>query len=377
MIRAQRMVAKRVVDTGLVLLALPLALLLGGFAAVCVRVTMGSPVLFRQMRIGLDERPFEVLKFRTMRNAVGSDGRPLGDRERLTVVGRLLRKTSLDELPQLWNVLRGDMALVGPRPLLPEYLPFYRESERARHTVRPGITGAAQTSGRNSLLWDDRLRIDADYARSATLLDDVRILVDTVAGVFKRSGLSVVAGDTGEPLNVVRAYPSVEGRTMRRLETGDAPVRVKWFSDPRVQYTMNVPRDITVDGTIRWMIESRRNPGHRDYVLVDAADGRVLAMMGTRRSGDQPSVEVYVVVDPDLQGQGIGTSAMEVLMRHVRSQSDIAGAWLTVAPNNVAAINLYHKLGFKEASHAASSVRKQRDTSRLQMEVWWARNDSD
>lgn len=371
----QRIAVKRVLDTGLVLLFLPLVVTLSALAALSVRVTMGSPVIFRQTRIGLAERPFEVLKFRTMRNAFGSDGRALSDRERLTGVGRFLRKTSLDELPQLWNVLRGDMSLVGPRPLLPEYVPFYHEHERARHTVRPGITGAAQVSGRNALLWDDRLRIDAEYARGASLLDDVRILVNTVVGVFKRSGVSVVAGDTGEPLHVVRSYPSVGGRTMRRLETADAQLRVTWFSDPRVQRTMNVPRDITVDGTVEWIVRSRRDPGYRDYVLLDQADGRVVAMMGTRRVGDDPVVEIYIVVDPDLHGRGLGTSAMDVLMRHLRAQAGLAGAWLTVAPENEAAIKLYRKFGFTEEAGLTAFGPEDPAATRLRMAVWWGVRD--
>lgn len=368
----RRVALKRVIDTSLILLASPVALILGGFAATCVRLKMGGPVLFRQTRIGLNERPFEVLKFRTMRNAFGPDGKALSDRERLTGVGRFLRKTSLDELPQLWNVVRGDMSLVGPRPLLPEYLPFYRAYERARHTVRPGITGAAQTAGRNSLLWDDRLQIDAHYAREGTIRDDVRILGDTFVGVFKPTGVSVVAGDTGEPLHVARGYPSVAGRTMRRLEVVDAQTRVKWFSDPRVQRTMNVPRNITVDGTAEWIISSRRTGGRRDYVLVDEAHGRVLAMMGTRRSENEPAVEVYVVVDPDMHGQGIGTSAMDVLLRHLRTEPHFAGAWLTVAPDNEAAIRLYRKFGFREAPQTgAAAPDTDGSAPRLRMDLSW------
>jgi lipopolysaccharide/colanic/teichoic acid biosynthesis glycosyltransferase len=166
----------------LVVFALPMVCL-----AVLVRWSMGSPVLFRQRRIGKDDKIFSVFKFRTMRDAVGPDGRPLPDAERLTTVGRLLRKTSLDELPQLLNVLRGDMSLVGPRPLLVEYLDVYTPRERRRHDVLPGITGLAQVNGRNRAGWDDRLEMDVQYVERQSPLLDLQILGKTVAKVLARS----------------------------------------------------------------------------------------------------------------------------------------------------------------------------------------------
>jgi len=166
----------------LVVFALPMLCL-----AVLVRWSMGSPVLFRQRRIGKDDKIFSVFKFRTMRDAVGPDGRPLPDAERLTKVGRLLRKTSLDELPQLLNVLRGDMSLVGPRPLLVEYLEVYTPRERRRHEVLPGITGLAQVNGRNRAGWDDRLEMDVQYVERQSPLLDLQILGKTVAKVLARS----------------------------------------------------------------------------------------------------------------------------------------------------------------------------------------------
>lgn len=155
--------------------------------ALAVRVSMGRPILFRQQRIGLGERTFTILKFRTMREAYRPDGTPLLDHERLTKVGAVLRKTSLDELPQLWNVVRGDMALVGPRPLLVEYLPYYTERERLRHTVRPGITGWSQVNGRNQAAWDDRLEGDAYYVEHLSLGLDAKIVCLTIAKVLQGS----------------------------------------------------------------------------------------------------------------------------------------------------------------------------------------------
>lgn len=159
-------------------------------AAVAVRATMGTPVLFRQMRPGKDGTPFQLVKFRTMSNAKDDRGRLLGDGARLTAVGAFLRKTSIDELPQLWNVLRGDMSLVGPRPLLMQYLARYSKDEMRRHDVLPGITGYAQVHGRNATTWSDRFAHDLHYVDHWSPWLDASILVQTARVVLRRSGVA-------------------------------------------------------------------------------------------------------------------------------------------------------------------------------------------
>ncbi len=154
--------------------------------ALLVHFKLGSPVLFRQTRPGLGGKPFEIIKFRTMRDAVDPDGKPLPDCERLTSFGRLLRSTSLDELPELWNVLKGEMSLVGPRPLLMQYLDLYTPEQARRHDMRPGITGWAQVNGRNALSWDDKFLLDVWYIDNQSVTLDVKILWLTVGSVFKR-----------------------------------------------------------------------------------------------------------------------------------------------------------------------------------------------
>lgn len=161
-----------------------------GALAIAVRLALGSPVLFRQERIGRGGRPFTMVKFRSMRDAVGVDGIALSDAERLTPFGRALRASSLDELPELWNVVVGDMSLVGPRPLLPEYLPLYSREQARRHEVRPGITGWAQVNGRNAVAWPERLAMDVWYVDHVSFLLDCRILVLTVLRVLKGSDVS-------------------------------------------------------------------------------------------------------------------------------------------------------------------------------------------
>ena len=158
--------------------------------ALLVRWRLGKPTLFRQVRPGMDARPFEMLKFRSMTDVRGADGTLLPDAERLTRFGRFLRSTSLDELPELWNVLKGDMSLVGPRPLLMEYLPLYSPEQARRHEVRPGITGWAQVNGRNALSWDDKFALDVWYVDNRSFCLDLKIVALTVVRVLKRSGIS-------------------------------------------------------------------------------------------------------------------------------------------------------------------------------------------
>lgn len=159
-------------------------------AAALVRVRLGAPVLFRQQRPGLDGRPFTLLKFRTMTDARDSDGRRLPDEQRLTSFGRWLRSTSLDELPELLNVLTGAMSLVGPRPLLMQYLDRYSPEQARRHEVRPGLTGWAQVNGRNALTWDEKFCLDVWYADHLSMMLDLRILVATIVRVIRRQGIS-------------------------------------------------------------------------------------------------------------------------------------------------------------------------------------------
>jgi len=175
----------------LFLLALPLFLL-----ALAVRFTLGSPALFRQERPGLHGNSFLMIKFRTMRNAVDAQGQSLPDAQRLAPFGRFLRATSLDELPELWNVLKGDMSLVGPRPLLMEYLPLYSPEQMRRHEVRPGITGWAQVNGRNVLSWEEKFKLDVWYVDHQSFWLDLKILGLTVRKVLAREGVSAVGEAT-------------------------------------------------------------------------------------------------------------------------------------------------------------------------------------
>lgn len=189
---------KRLLD---IILSLAAIILLGPLlivVAVLVRIKLGSSVIFHQERPGYHEKIFKLCKFRSMTDARGADGELLPDEVRLTKFGRTLRATSLDELPELWNILKGDMSLIGPRPLLVRYLPRYNEFQRHRHDVRPGLTGWAQVNGRNAIDWETKFRYDVEYVNRISFWFDVKILLMTVGKVFRRSGISSATHATME-----------------------------------------------------------------------------------------------------------------------------------------------------------------------------------
>jgi lipopolysaccharide/colanic/teichoic acid biosynthesis glycosyltransferase len=181
---------KRIFDFILSLAALIVLSPVYIFVAVLVRIKLGSPVLFSQERPGLDEKIFKMYKFRSMTDKKDENGQLLSDEERLTPFGKTLRSTSLDELPELFNILKGDMSIVGPRPLLVRYLPRYNEEQKHRHDVRPGLTGLAQVKGRNALSWEEKFAYDVEYVKKLSFFLDVKIILATVGKVFLRSGIS-------------------------------------------------------------------------------------------------------------------------------------------------------------------------------------------
>lgn len=180
---------KRPMDLGLSLSAIIVLIPVFLIVAVLVRTRLGSPVIFKQKRPGLNEEIFLMYKFRTMTDEKGGDGQLLPDSVRLTKFGRFLRSTSLDELPGLFNILNGDMSIVGPRPLAVQYLPYYTEQERIRHYVRPGLSGLAQINGRNNTSWEKRFSYDIDYVNNICFIDDMKIIIKTISKAFNRSDI--------------------------------------------------------------------------------------------------------------------------------------------------------------------------------------------
>lgn len=352
---ARFIVTKRALDTLVVLATAPLVLPIIGVVSLIVAADLGRPIFYRQSRVGRDERTFEIIKFRTMTAEGPSFSFGRSDAQRLTPTGRVLRKLSLDELPQVINVLRGDMAIVGPRPLLERYLPFYSETEASRHLVRPGITGLAQTRGRNGLLWDARLALDVEYVRRRSLALDIEILARTVGQVVRRRDVSVVAGDSGEPLDIVRSYPRDGDLALRRFEGADIPARVSWLNDPRVRATLSLVGEISEPSTRQWMTEARADPERVDFTVYSISDGDPLAMAGLRRRSGEALPELYLFVAPDRHGHGIGRASLLLVLEWMRRTRRFDGCWLTVASDNDRAASLYLSSGFRPVDGAPGS----------------------
>lgn len=214
---------KRLLDivvSGLALIILSPFLLI---VAVLVRIRLGSPVIYKQERPGKDEKIFKLFKFRSMSNATDANGKLLPDTQRLTKFGRILRATSLDELPELVNILKGDMSIVGPRPLAVVYLPYYTNRERHRHDVRPGLTGLAQVSGRNSISWDSKFKYDIEYIKNLSFVNDLKIVFMTVKKVFIREGIGQGEEHPGNLYDVRKDWIDEDGRIKPEYQD-DSPI---------------------------------------------------------------------------------------------------------------------------------------------------------
>lgn len=196
---------KRLLDIILSAIGLLVLLIPMGVIAILVKRDLGSPIIFKQERIGKDEKPFMLLKFRSMKNAFDNDGIPLPDEKRITTLGRIIRKLSIDELPSLINILKGDMSIIGPRPLPTNYLPWFTDEERKRHQVRGGLTGLAQVNGRNTAAWEERFKYDAEYVDHLTFLLDLKIIIKTVKVVFEHKDIGARGVDAPPDFHVYRS----------------------------------------------------------------------------------------------------------------------------------------------------------------------------
>lgn len=345
---------KRLLDLLVLLATAPVSIPALALTALTVRTLDGSPVLFRQERAGLHGQPFQILKFRTMNESTNVDLTGLtasaritkSDAARITPAGRVLRKLSLDELPQLINVFRGDMSVVGPRPLFVRYSPYYSDRERLRLTVRPGITGLSQVARRNNGGWRERLELDARYVETASVGLDLKIMALTVIKAIRSEGVSVVAGTTGDALDDERSYPTEDGVSLRRIYARDLPTRVDWLTNPAVYRHMSVDPNITLESTENWHRAITADPNRRDYVFEDEA-GQVVAMSGLKARGATGLAEFYVFVDPERHGRGVGSIATRLTLIEAAREGRFNRVWLSVEKQNAKAVKLYHRMHFE------------------------------
>lgn len=335
-------VVKRVLDlvAAAILLVISAPLQLG--IAALVRIRLGSPVVFRQARPGRGGAPFTLYKFRTMLSVDESRGLVTNE-QRLTAFGKLLRAASLDELPSLVNVVRGDMSLVGPRPLRVEYLSRYTTRQARRHEVRPGITGLAQVAGRNALSWDQRFELDVEYVDTRSLRIDLTILFRTLAQVFRRQGIE---GDGLAAMSAFMGRGDDSGLTEVDLAPEWLATRVEWLTDDRVSDGVSLTFVPELDSTTKWFEVVKADKSRRDWIYTDA-EARPVAMCGLGGVGT-PDAHLYIYVNPSLQGRGYGRAAMGKLCVRARSLG-VHRLHLEVKNCNERALSLYRDLGFVDS----------------------------
>lgn len=303
--------------------------------ALLVRWKLGSPVLFRQLRPGKGARPFKMLKFRTMTDARDSEGRLLKDAKRLTPFGRFLRSTSLDELPELWNVLIGDMSLVGPRPLLMEYLPYYTVEERRRHDVRPGITGWAQVNGRNTAYWRQRLENDIWYVNNLSILLDIRVLAITIKKAILKDGFVSDPSSAMFDLNIEREVFFKIQTIDRKFAYDAANIIQRSYDLDQMSHTiMSSDRFGDFCHDVAFL---------SDKFIGAFREGNLIGVIQAREMHDSFHLNNIAVVEEE-RGWGVA----DALMREFLRISDGRRTDLFVDSRNAAAIRFYRRLGYRE-----------------------------
>lgn len=310
--------------------------------AAFVRWRLGRPVFFRQLRPGLRGRPFLMLKFRTMTDAHGVDGRLLSDSERLTPLGRFLRATSLDELPELWNVLKGEMSLVGPRPLLMKYLPYYTHEERRRHDVRPGITGWSQVNGRNNLAWPRRLASDVWYVDNRTILLDLRILFLTLKKSVSRHDVVVDPASVMPDLDAENDREFHVARLDRSYANEVAELIRSSYDLENFSHTI-----IYSDRFGKFLYEVGFD---RDEFFGAFREGRLVGVLQLRQLPDSVHLNNIAVL-PEERGWGVADALMKELLRAAGGRT----IDLFVDSRNESGISFYRKHGYREVGRDAFS----------------------
>lgn len=331
--------AKRVLDVMGASIALVVLAPVLAFAALIVSLFLGRPVIFAQERPGRDGRPFILLKFRSMLSVNPNKGR-VSNEERMTKFGRMLRATSIDELPSLWNILVGHMSFVGPRPLRMAYMDRYSAEQLKRQTVRPGLTGLAQVSGRNAVSWDERLRLDQKYVDQRSLSLDLRILLLTLKAVIVPRG---VAADGQATMSEFFGPETTSRLRLTPLADEHLDCRVEWLNNPVVRTGISIDFVAEIEPMREWFVAIQGEADRWDWVGVDAG-GNPVSMCGLRLTGESRA-SLYVYVDPRRLGEGIGRDTMSILIANARRMR-IEYLELETPVNNKPARLMYERLGF-------------------------------
>lgn len=345
-----RKYGKRMIDFTFAMIALVILSPLFFIMALLVRANLGSPILFKQKRPGLNEKIFTIYKFRTMTEERDESGNLLADSLRLTKVGKFFKSTSLDELPELWNIVRGDMAIVGPRPLLTKYLPYYSESEKQRHNVRPGLTGLAQINGRNNLEWDSRLSLDIDYVRHHSFYFDIKIVGKTILKVCKREGFAVIDQASLQDLHIERGKKQISIKTLQYEDFLFYKERINEFLIDAYENNFGVSHEYSEKISLEKLISLNVYLNQQKAILIGAFDQEDLigfAWIFKHENLAETILHVnHIIVDTRYRSTGIGKKLLSEVELYA-TKLCVDSIDLFVSENNKAAINLYEKMGFK------------------------------
>ena len=326
----------------------PLVVLIGFL----VRIKLGSPVIYKQIRPGKNEKPFTIYKFRTMTDKKNENGELLSDQERITEFGKFLRSTSLDELPELFNVLKNDMSLVGPRPLLMRYLPYFKEQERNRSFALPGITGLAQINGRNALNWDERFKMDLDYINNISLRGDISIILNSILAVIKREGILVGSEHILKDLDIERETSSFQDRieiillSKNELER-NRDVIIEMLEDIfqtnfKISNNLRKHANISYENMVKYLKD-------KTAIIYGAYNGELLIgflWAYKRKIFDEERIHLdQIIIAKKYRKKGIGKSLLSTLETHCLNEKiDIIDLMITL--NNAETLEFYRSIGF-------------------------------
>jgi len=316
------------------------------FVMIALAIANNGKPFFFQKRPGKNEKIFSIIKFKSMNDRKDAQGNLLSDAQRLTPIGAFVRKTSLDEIPQLINVLKGDMSLIGPRPLLISYLPYYTKRENLRHTVRPGITGLAQISGRNTINWDERLELDAQYVENLSFKNDLLIFLQTIKSVINRRDIVVIPGEMFTTLDKYREIEKMFKLKAKYFDKKDISTKVLWMNDKRINHQMFFDLPATVENTQKWFEHNIGNKNRVDFSFI--TNGSYVAMGGfTNIDHIANHAEFYVMVNPEMHGKGIGGKVSYWMYNYAFVKLNLNKIYLYTNKDNVSAYKIYERAGFK------------------------------
>lgn len=330
--------------------------------SILVLIFMGWPILFKQPRPGKNEKIFNMYKFRTMTNKKDKDGNLLPDEQRLPKFGRFLRKTSLDELPEIFSIFIGKMSIVGPRPLVVQYLPYYTEEEHHRHDVRPGLTGWAQVNGRNNLSWDDRFKLDIEYVNNISLIFDIKIIFLTIKKVIKASDINVRGTGKMMDFDEYRREQNELNRKkviLRELRESDMTLFNSLMNCSDVeQFVVGWCKPVTMHEQISWF-QNLKNDDNIRYTIANVEDNEIFGtLIISKIDWKNRSCGLDIKLSSDSRGKGIGSESVSIATNYIFNELNLNRIGVRILDSNIPSQKLFKKNGFIEEGKLRNAIYK-------------------